>query len=162
VPVLEVYREHDAPPQSRTPALKPRLRSWTGRVWRATPTSFQLMLKLDASVMISDIDDTDLRSMLSPFASELSSFAIYLDYTDENHLPLPWAVGVLDIERGKHAFMRFYDFLDTVPSHVLVPLLPAAGAQSDLILSVIPYSLETNRLIFAITDYDLGFHNRVG
>jgi hypothetical protein len=31
-----------------------------------------------------------------------------------------------------------------------------------LILSVIPYSLETNRLIFAITDYDLGFHNRVG
>ena len=58
--------------------------------------------------------------------------------------------------------MRFYDFLDTVPAHVLVPLLPAAGAQSDLILSVIPYVLETNRLIFAISDYDLGFHNRIG
>ena len=40
-------------------------------------------------------------------------------------------------------------------------LLPAAGAQSDLILSVIPYVLETNRLIFAITDYDLAFHNRI-
>ena len=47
--MLEVYRdERTAPQQSQTPALKPKLRSWTGRIWRATPSSFQLMLKLDA------------------------------------------------------------------------------------------------------------------
>jgi hypothetical protein len=161
--MLEVYRDaQSAPPQARTPALKPKLRSWTGRVWRATPASFQLMLKLDASLSTSEIDDADLRAALLPHAAELSSFALYLDYTDENHLPLSWAVGAFHVERGKQAFMRFYDFLESVPAHVLVPLLPAAGAQSDLILSVIPYSLETNRLIFAITDYDLGFHNRIG
>ena len=160
--MLETYRGAGPPPQSRTPALKPRLRSWTGRVWRATPQSFQLMLKLDASVKVSEIEDQDLRATLSPFASELTSFPLYLDYTGENHLPLSWAVGAFHVERGKHAFMRFYDFLETAPAHVLVPLLPAAGAQSDLILSVIPYSLETNRLIFAIADYDLGFHNRIG
>jgi hypothetical protein len=160
--MLEPYRANDPPPQSRTPALKPRLRSWTGRVWRATPSSFQLMLKLDASVTVSEIEDPHLRSALGPFVGELTSFPLYLDYTDENHLPLPWAVGALNVEHGKHSFMRFYDFLETPPAHVLVPLLPQAGAQSDLILSVIPYSLETNRLIFAITDYDLGFHNRIG
>jgi hypothetical protein len=160
--MLETYRDKEAPPQSRTPALKPRLRSWTGRVWRSTPTTFQLMLKLDASLTISEIEDSDLRAVLSPFTSELSSFALYLDYTDENHLPVSWAVGAFYVERGKNTFMRFYDFLETVPAHVLVTLLPAAGAQSDLILSVIPYSLETNRLIFAIADYDLGFHNRIG
>ena len=160
--MLETYRDNEAPPQSRTPALKPRLRSWTGRVWRSTPTSFQLMLKLDASLAISEIEDTDLRAALSPFAADLTSFPLYLDYTDENQLPVSWAVGAFHVERGKSAFMRFYDFLETVPAHVLVPLLPAAGAQSDLILSVIPYSLETNRLIFAIADYDLGFHNRIG
>ena len=121
----ETYRDNDTPPQKRTHALKPKLRSWNGRVWLATSTSFQLMLKLDASLAISEIEDSDLRA-LSPFAAELASFALYLDYTDENHLP------------------------------------PAAGAQSDFVLSVIPYSLETNRLIFAITDYDLGFHNRIG
>ena len=120
------------------------------------------MLKLDASLGVSEIEDGDLRATLTPFAADLTSFPLYLDYTDENHLPLSWAVGAFHIERGKHAFMRFYDFLESVPSHVLVPLLPAAGAQSDLVLSVIPYSLETNRLIFAITDYDLGFHNRIG
>ena len=160
--MLETYRESEPPPQARTPALKPRLRSWTGRVWRSTPTSFQLMLKLDASLAMSEIEDTDLRAALSPFAADLMSFPLYLDYTDENHLPVSWAVGAFYVERGKSAFMRFYDFLETVPAHVLVTLLPAAGAQSDLILSVIPYSLETNRLIFAIADYDLGFHNRIG
>jgi hypothetical protein len=160
--MLETYRDNVAPPQKRTLALKPKLRSWTGRVWRSTPTSFQLMLKLDASIAVSDIDDADLQAALTPHIAELSSFAFYLDYTDENHLPLSWAVGAFYIDREKHAFMRFYDFLESVPAHVLVPLLPAAGAQSDLILSVIPYVLETNRLIFAITDYDLGFHNRIG
>jgi hypothetical protein len=160
--MLETYRAAEPPPQSRTPALKPRLRSWTGRVWRAAPQSFQLMLKLDASVSVSEIEDGSLRALLGPFTAELLSFPVYLDYTDENHLPLAWAVGAFHVERGKTAFMRFYDFLETAPAHVLVPLLPQAGVQSDLILSVIPYSLETNRLIFAITDYDLGFHNRIG
>jgi hypothetical protein len=160
--MLETYRDNAAPPQKRTLAQKPKLRSWTGRVWRSTPTSFQLMLKLDASMAVSDIDDADLQAALTPHIAELSSFALYLDYTDENYLPLSWAVGAFYIDREKHAFMRFYDFLESVPAHVLVPLLPAAGAQSDLILSVIPYVLETNRLIFAITDYDLGFHNRIG
>jgi hypothetical protein len=160
--MLETYRDNEAPPQSRTPALKPRLRSWTGRVWRSTPTSFQLMLKLDASLAMSEIENTDLRQTLAPFAADLASFPLHLDYTDENHLPVAWAVGAFHVVRCKNAFRRVYDFLESVPAHVLVPLLPAAGAQSDLILSVIPYSLETNRLIFAIADYDLGFHNRIG
>ena len=161
--MLEVYRdERNAPPQSHTPALKPKLRSWTGRIWRAAPQSFQLMLKLDASLSVSEIGNADLRGTLLPFAPELTSFALYLDYTDEGKLPISWAVGAFHVERGKAAFMRFYDFLDTVPAHVLVPLLPAAGSQSDLILSVIPYRLERDLLVFAITDYDLGFHNRIG
>jgi len=161
--MLEVYRdERTAPPQERALALKPKLRSWTGRVWRWHPDAFQLMLKLDASVAVPDVAHDGLRAALSPFAAELMSFALYLDYTDEGKLPVTWAVGAFHVERGKGAFMRFYDFLDTVPAHVLVPLLPAAGSQSDLILSVIPYRLELDLLVFAITDYDLGFHNRIG
>ena len=67
----------NAPPQQRTLALKPKLRSWTGRIWRATPTNFQLMLKLDASLAVSEIEDADLRAALSPHIAELSSFALY-------------------------------------------------------------------------------------
>jgi hypothetical protein len=161
--MLKVYRdERTAPPQERTLVLKPKPRSWTGRVWRWNPNGFQLMLKLDASIAASEVDNDELRAMLTPFAAELMSFALYLDYTDEGKLPFSWAVGAFYVESGKHTFMRFYDFLKTPPAQVLVPLLPAAGAQSDLVLSVIPYSLETNRLSFAITDYDIGFHNRIG
>ena len=126
------------------------------------PGDFQLMLKLDANVAISEIGNSDLRAALAPFAAELTSFALYLDYTDEGKLPFSWAVGAFNVERGKGAFMRFYDFLKAPPAQVLVPLLPAAGAQSDLILSVVPYRLETNLLVFLITEYDLGFHNRIG
>jgi hypothetical protein len=160
--MLEIYRGNEPPPQARMPALKPKLKSWIGRVWRSTPDTFQLMLKLDASIDLSEVEDTDLRSALAPFDVQLTSFAFYLDHTHENHLPLPWAVGAFYVERDKHTFMRFYDFLETTPAHVLVPLLPQAGAQSDLIMSVIPYSLEPDRLVFAIADYDLGLHNRIG
>jgi hypothetical protein len=161
--MLETYRDKEPPPQSRIPALKPRLGSWTGRVWRSTLTSFQLMLKLDASLAISEIEDTELRATLAPYAADLTSFLLYLDYTNENHLPMSWAVGAFYVERVKNAFTRFYDFLESVPAHVLEPLLPATGAHSDFILlSVIPYSLETNRLIFAVADYDLGFHDCIG
>src|SRR5262245_9388045 len=120
--MLEVYGDAvNPPPQDHTPALKPKLRSWTGRVWRAAPQSFQLMLKLDASIATSEIENDDLRAALSPYAAELASFALYLDYTDEGKLPVSWAVGAFHVEHGKRTFMRFYDFLDTVPAHALVP-----------------------------------------
>jgi hypothetical protein len=120
------------------------------------------MLKLDASVSVSEVKNSELRAALSPFAAELASFALYLVYTDEGKLPFTWAVGAFNVERGKGAFMRFYDFLKTPPAQVLVPLLPVAGAQSDLILGVVPYRLETNLLVFLIAEYDIGFHNRIG
>src|SRR4051794_24360999 len=160
--MLEPYLAKEAPAQERTLALRPRLRSWSGRIWRADPETFQLMLKLEASIQISEVEDPELQAVLAPFAADLMAFALYLDYSDRGQLPLPWAVGAFNVERGKHAFMRFYNFLETTPAHVLVPLLPAAGAQSDLILSVVPYRLEADLLVFVVTDYDLGFHNRIG
>jgi len=120
-----------------------------------------LMLKLDASLTMSDIEDQELRAMLTPLAAQLASFPLYLNCTDENHLPVSWVVGSLNVEHGKHTSARFYDFLESVPAHLLVPSLPQAGAQSDLVISVVPYSIEKDRLLFAIADYDLGFHNRI-
>ena len=118
---------------------------WTWRyvtwaVWRATPHGFQLMLKLDASLAVSEIEDADVRAVLAPFAADLSGFPSFLDYTDDGQLPLSWAIGAFNVECGRHAFMRFYGFLDAVPAHALIPLLRGAGAQSDLILECDPLS----------------------
>jgi hypothetical protein len=159
--MLEVYRdERTALPQEH--GLKAKLRSWTGRVRRWHADAFQLMLKIEASLALSEVKNDELRATLSPFAAELTSFAFYLDYTGEDKLPFPWAVGALNVERDKGAFMRFYDFLKTPPAQVLVPLLPAASGPSDLFFSVVPYRLETNLLVFLLIEYDLGFHNRIG
>lgn len=159
--MLKAYRG-EAPPPDKAPALKPKLRSWTGRVWRWHPQGYQLMLKLDASIALSDVEDAALRKALSPFGAELASFRLYLDHGAENRLPLSWAVGSLNVERGNKTFARFYDFLDTPPANVLLNLLPQAGASSDLVFGVVPYSVEKDRLVFAIPDYDLGFYNRIG
>jgi hypothetical protein len=108
--MLEVYRdEQTAPPQERALALKPKLRSWTGRVWHWSPGDFQLMLKLDANVAISEIGNSDLRAALAPFAAELTSFALYLDYTDEGKLPVSWGWCVQRRARQGcfHALLRF-------------------------------------------------------
>ncbi len=159
--MLKAY-SGDAPPDAKAPALKPKLRSWTGRVWRWHPQGYQLMLKLDASISVAEIEDAPLRKALSPFAAEIASFRLYLDHGDENRLPLPWAVGAFNVERGNKTYARFYDFLDTPSGNVLLNLLPQAGASSDLIFGVVPYRVEKDRLVFAIPDYDLGFHNRIG
>ena len=124
--MLEVYRdERNAPPQGGALALKPKLRSWTGCVWRWHPDAFQLMLKLDAILNISDVENNELRAALSPFTAELASFALYLDHTDQGKLPFPWAVGAFNVERSKGAFMRFYDFLKTPLAQVLSCRRPA-------------------------------------
>jgi hypothetical protein len=108
---------------------------------------------------LPDIEDSKLRAALAPFAAELSSFRLYLDHGTENRLPLPWAVGAFNVERDNKTFVRFYDFLETPAANVLLNFLPHAGASSDLIFGVVPYSVERNRLLFAIPDYDL---NRIG
>jgi hypothetical protein len=160
--MLEVYRdERTAPPQERALWLKAKLRSWTGRVWRWHPEAFQFMLKLEASLAVSEVKSDALRAALSPSAAELTSFALYLDYA-EGKLPFPWAVGAFNVERDKGALMRFYDFMKTPLAQVLVLLLPAASGQSDLFFSVVPYRLKTKLLVFLLTEYDLGFHNRIG
>jgi hypothetical protein len=156
--MLEVYQD-EAPPKPRAPALKPKLRSWTGGVWCWHPQGYQLMLKLDVSLSISEIEDNEPRKALAPFSAELSSFRLYLDHGAENRLALPWAVGSFNVECDNKTFVRFYDFLETPAANVLLHLLPQAGAS---FFGVVPYSLERNRLVFAIVDYDLGFHNRIG
>ncbi len=74
--MLEVYTGSEAPPQSKSLVLKPKLRSWTGRVWRWHPTGYQLMLKLEVAHALSEVVTTALRASLPPSAAELASFPL--------------------------------------------------------------------------------------
>ena len=159
--MLKAYREANAPPDARAPALKPKLRSWTGRVWRWHPQGYQLMLKIDASVV--RLGHRGRRIAQGTCALRRASFELrlYLDHSAENRLPLPWAVGAFNVESGNKTFARFYDFLETPPASVLLNLLPLAGAQLRPDLRCHPYSVEKNWLFFAIPTTISGFHNRI-
>jgi hypothetical protein len=122
--MLEPYRGASAPPEEQTVTVWPKLMSWTGRVWRTSPDSGLVLLKLDASLGLTELDNDNLRNLLNPFAAELSSFRLYLDQGAENRLPLSWAVGAFYVGHDNHTFARFYEFLGSPAAPVLIPLLP--------------------------------------
>ena len=37
-----------------------------------------------------------------------------------------------------------------------------AGAQTDIIISLMPMTIEPQRMLFAVADYDFGLHGRIG
>ena len=146
---MRKYRRHKTGP----PRCGQNCSHGRSGVWRSTPDTFQLLLKLDASVRPSDVEHPELRACLTPFATELANFPLYLDYGAENRLTLSWAVGALTVEHEKHTFARFYDFLETVPGARPASLSCLQGAPSPISCSAsFHISAEPNRLVFAITD----------
>jgi len=56
----------------------------------------------------------------------------------------------------------FHDFLGAPNSMLMLNLMQTAGAATDIIISVVPTRIEADKIVFAVTDYDFGIHNRIG
>jgi hypothetical protein len=87
--------------------------------------------------------------------------AIYLLHPEESQRLAPWAVGRFDLD-PKSAFMFFHDFLGASNGTLMLSLMQTAGAATDLVISVVPFRIEPEKLVFAVTSYDFGIHNRIG
>jgi hypothetical protein len=158
---LKPYTDTLPPRQSLTFALKPRLLAWTARVWRESPDRAFPLVSLDARIDSRDIADPGLAEAVKPFATSLQAIKLYLVHADQSPPVAPWATGRFEVAHDR-AFMFFYDFLAAPNGPLLLHLLQTAGAETDIVMSVIPSSLGPDRLIFAIADYDFGIHNRLG
>jgi len=158
---LEPYTGGETPPQHKAPGIKPRLTAWTARVWRESPVRAFPMFKLEARLESRDIDDRKLAQALRPFASQLQKIAIYLVHTEEVGRLASWAVGRFDIDT-KGACMFFHDFLGAQNGMQMLDLMQTAGAGADIVMGVVPIKVESELMRFAITEYDLGIHNRIG
>ena len=66
---LRPYTGSTAPTQ--TPALRPKLMTWTSRVWRESPGRTIPLFKIDARLEPRDIEDNALSQALRPFSSQL-------------------------------------------------------------------------------------------
>ncbi|MEO8459029.1 MAG: hypothetical protein ABI451_00735 [Dokdonella sp.] len=158
---LESYAGVEEPSQDKRLLLKPRLVSWTSRLWRESPGRTIPLFKLEARVDPRDVDDRDLAEALRPFAGSLQKIAIYLLHTEEIKRHAAWAVGRFDID-AKGASMFFHDFLGAANGMLMLELMQTASTVTDLVMSVVPVRIEPANLCFAISDYDLGIHNRIG
>jgi hypothetical protein len=158
---LQPYAGREAPPQDKAFALKPRLTAWTARVWRESPARAIPMFKLDAEVELREVADRTLAQALSPFATQLRKLTIYILHPEETQRLAPWAVGRLDVD-DKSAFMFFHDFLGAPNGPLMLNLVQTAGAATEIVMSIVPVTVEGHRLQFAMTEYDFGIHNRIG
>lgn len=158
---LEAYANKEKPAPEKLLALKPTLVAWTSRVWRESPAHAVPLFKVDARLEVRDIDDKVLAEALQPYSSQLQKIAIYLLHPEGSPRLASWAVGRFDVDT-KSAYMFFHDFLGASNGTLMLDLMQTAGASTDIIMSVVLMRTGSAGLTFAISDYDLGIHNRIG
>jgi hypothetical protein len=158
---LAPYTGSACPPRDETPPIKPRLVSWTSRIWRESPGRSIPLFKLEARLEVRDVENRALQEALRPYGAQLQKIAIYVLHPEELERFAPWAVGRFNID-GKGASMFFHDFLAAPNGMLMLNLMQTAGLSSDIIISLVPMIVEPQRLAFAVADYDFGIHARLG
>jgi len=155
VSAITPYRDTAVPPTERCFPLVLTPVDWKVRMWRAFDNSVTTMVRLNAEVRPQDIDNFDLRELLTPFAVGLHRMPIYLQRGTAAALPLPWSMGRLTIERERPcAFL--HRVLDDPIGMLLAGLFRAGETQADVTLSILPYDIGSERIEFAVRDYDIG------
>ena len=157
---LVPYTGNEPPPQDKALPIKPRFVSWTSRIWRESPGRSIPLFKIEARLEIRDIDNRALAEALRPYAAQLQKIAIYVLHPEESQRLASWAVGRFDVD-AKSAFMFFHDFLAAPNGMLMLNLMQTAGAQTDIIISLMPMVIEPQRMLFAVADYDFGLHGRI-
>ncbi len=70
-------------------------------------------------------------------------------------------MGRFDVD-AKAAYMFFHDFLGAPNGMLMLDLMQTAGAATDITMSIVPMKVTADELLFAVSDYDFGIHNRIG
>ena len=100
----------EPPPQEQLLPIKPRLVSWTSRIWRESPGRAIPLFKIEARLEVRDVADHALQEALRPYAAQLQKIAIYVLHPEESPHLASWAVGRFDVDQ-KSAYMFLHDFL---------------------------------------------------
>jgi hypothetical protein len=161
VTTVEIWQKAEVPPSDRCLKLVAKPQAWKARMWRAFDGSVTPMLRLDCPISMRDLESPALRELLMPFLSALRDCRVYLEHGARTALPLAWSVGRLTVERDAcTAFL--HHVVDDPFGAVLATLVGAGGRGSDVTLSLSPYEIARERVIFAVRDYDIGFGAEIG
>lgn len=141
--------------------IRPELAELTARVWHIGTTRETFpMLKFDARLAPNSVDNRDLAETLRPFEAVLRRFAIYLEHNRARTGMPDWSVGSFAIDT-RSASLFLYGLLDQRVGPVLGALMGAPNGRIDLSINLIPTQTDSDRLQFAVSDYDLGVKSRI-
>jgi len=156
---LHPYTANKAP--TETLALRPKLLTWTSRVWRESPVRTMPLFKIEGRLEPREVEDNALSQALRPYAPQLQKLTIYLLHPEETPRLAPWAVGRFDLD-AKSGYMFFHDFLGASNGALQLSLMQTASAATDIVISVVSVPVEAHNLAFAAASYDFGIHSRIG
>lgn len=151
----KVWQRAEAPPSERCLKLVLRPHGWKARLWRAFDGSVMPMMRLDIQLALHEVENLTLRDLLTPFAASLRNLPLYLERGASVALPVAWSVGRLSIERDSSSGF-LHHVLDDPFGRVLATLFRTGDTRADVTLSLSPYEIGRDRLVFAMRDYDIG------
>jgi hypothetical protein len=152
---IELYREAAAPPNERCFPFVLKPIGWKARIWRAFDNSVTVMLRLDTPVNMRELAGKPGADLLLPFQASLRSLVVYLERGASVPLPLSWSVGRFTAERDRSSIF-LHRVLDDPFGAAIATMFRAAETQADLTLSLALYEAQSDRLVFAVRDYDIG------
>jgi hypothetical protein len=153
--LIKPYRGAEVPASEHCFKLELKPSGWKARIWRSFDDSVQPMVRLEASLHPRDIENRDHRDLLDPFSASLQHISVYLERGAGAPLPVPWSIGRLSVERDKSVGF-LHRVLDDPIGVMVASLFRVRDSRADVTLSVSPWDVSRDRLVFAIRDYDLG------
>ncbi|MEO8667640.1 MAG: hypothetical protein ABI399_03935 [Bauldia sp.] len=149
-----VWQSAEVPPNERSYKLELKPAGWKARMWRSTGDFVQPMLRFDVPLKLVDIADRTLHELFAPFQSVLRETDLYLERGAAAPLPVPWSIGRFSLD-AKKPVCFLHRVLDDPWGNVLATLF-RPDSVADVTLSLVPYSIERDYVVFGIRDYDIG------
>jgi hypothetical protein len=152
----QVWKSSGEPPKELSFKLELRPSAWKARMWRSSGDFVQPMMRLDASLRLMDIEDHSLRELFTPFQGGLNDIHVFLERGAGAPLPLSWSIGWLELDQTRRPACFLHRVLDDSWGNVLATLFRAGESRADVTLSIVPYDISRQRVMFAVRDYDIG------
>ncbi len=151
---IAVWQSNETPPNDRSYKLELKPAGWKARMWRSTGDFVQPMLRFDVPLKLIDVADRTLHELFAPFQAVLKDTDLYLERGAGVPLPMPWSIGRFTLDTKKPVCF-LHRVLDDPWGNVLATLF-RADSRADVTLALVPYSVEPERVVFGVLDYDIG------
>lgn len=151
---LHPYTANKAP--TETLALRPKLLTWTSRVWRESPVRTMPLFKIEGRLEPREVECRLCVHMPRSCRSSRSTCCT-------RRRRRGWRHGRWGASTSMPKAPTCSSTTSGASNGALqLSLMQTASAATDIVISVVPMRVEAHNLAFAVASYDFGIHSRIG